>query len=195
MTTLTKTTELSAINTMLSCISESPINSLDETGLVDVDIAKSVLNEVTRAVLSVGWKFNREVDYPLIRDADGKIAYPATALKIKPTARYRDKGYDVVQRGDFLYNLKTRSFVFDADIEVEVVWLFTFEELPEAVRHYIVVCASRVFQARQLGSDTQHKFSEADEMKALVALKDHEGDTADYNYLTDSLSVASVLMR
>jgi len=195
MTTTSKTTELEAINTMLSCIGESPINSLDDTGSVDVDIAKSVLDEVSRNVLSLGWKFNRETDYPLYRNSSGQIAYPPNALKIKPTARYRDKGYDVVQRGDFLYNQKTRSLVFDSDIEVDIVWLFPFEELPQAARNYIMVCASRIFQARQLGSDTLHKFSEADEAKALVAFKDHEGDTADYNYLTDSYSVGSILWR
>lgn len=182
---------------MLSCIGEAPINDLDVTGLLDVDNARAVLDETSRTVQDnggEGWHFNSETNYPLVRNIDGKIAVPPSALKIDTTARFQ-YSYDVVQRGDFLYNKKTRSDVFDQDIEVDVVWLFSFEQLPEAARRYIMIRAARVFQARQLGSDTQHKFSEADELQALSGIKSYEGDTADHNFLTDSVSVAMILDR
>lgn len=197
MSTTTRTTELEAINTMLRCIDEAPINDLEVTGLLDVDNAKSTLNEVSRAVQEnggEGWDFNRETDYPLIRDSNGKIAMPASALKLDTTERFR-YSYDVVQRGQFLYNRKTRSLVFDQDIEADVVWLFTFEELPEAARRYIMIKSARVFQARQLGSDTQHKFSEQDEFDALSALKGYEGETGDHNILDDEANTAYIARR
>lgn len=197
MSATTRTTELEAINTMLSCISEAPINDLDVTGLLDVDIAKSVLNEVSRTVQDnggEGWDFNREKDYPLIREGSGKIAVPASALKVDTTERFR-YSYDVVQRGQYLYNKKTRSLVFDQDIEAHVVWLFTFEELPEAARRYIMIRAARVFQARQLGSDTSHKFSEMEEFDALAGLKGYEGETGDHNILMDDANVAYIASR
>ena len=40
MTTVTRTTELEAVNTILSTIGESPINSLTGTLPVDANIAK-----------------------------------------------------------------------------------------------------------------------------------------------------------
>lgn len=180
---------------MLDCIGESPINSLELTGNVDVDKAKTTINEISREVQMPGWDFNKETAYPLIRDSNGNIAYPPSALKCDTTDAYRLKGYDVVQRGEKLYNRKTRSFVFNADIEVDVTWLFTFEQLPEAVRRYIMIRAARVFQGRQQGSETQYKFTLAEEESALAAFKDAEGDAGDYNILSDSTSVAIILNR
>jgi hypothetical protein len=197
MTAIARTTELEAVNTMLSCISEAPVNDIDVTGLLDLDIAKQVLNEVSREVQTnggSGWHWNSETDYPLIRDSNSKISVPDNVLKFDTTEKFR-YGYDVVQRGGFLYNKKTRSFVFDKDIEVDVVWLFTFEDIPEAARRYIMIRAARIFQARQLGSDTQYKFSADEEMKAQSGLMGYEGETGDYNFLDDSASVATIARR
>lgn len=196
MSTTTKTTELEAINTLLDCIDEAPVNDLDVTGLLDVDRAKSVLNEVSRTVQDnggVGWHFNRETDYPLIRDSAGKIAVPGSALSVDTTEKFAK--YDVAQRGLYLYDKKTRSLVFPEDIEVNVVWLFTFGELPEAVRRYVMIRAARVFQGRAQGSDAKFKFSLQDEVDALSGIKSYEGETADYNFLNDSASVAFILDR
>ena len=57
-----QTTQLQAVNSMLSTIGEAPVNSLD-SGLVDAETAETVLNEVSRDVQSFGWNFNTEPDY------------------------------------------------------------------------------------------------------------------------------------
>lgn len=193
MSTTVLTSELTAVNTMLSCISESPVNSLEVTGLVDLDMAKSILNEVSRAVQGSGWNFNSETDYPLPRTVAGEIVVPLNALKVDTTAKF--SSYDIVQRGIRLYDKKTRSYVFDKDIEVDIVFLLEWEDLPEAARQYIMIRAARVFQGRMLGSDTQHKFTEAEEGNALVTFKDAEGSTGDHNMLSGSYSVANILDR
>lgn len=193
MTTITLTSELDAINTMLSCIGEAPVNSIEVSGLADVDMAKAVLNEISRSVQASGWHFNQETDFPLPRNVSGEITVPSNTLNVDTTKRFDD--YDVVQRGTRLYNKTTRSFVFDKDIEVDLTLLIEWAELPEAARQYIMTRAARVFQARQLGSDTQHRFSEADEAVALANFKDAEGSTGDYNMLNSSWSVGQVLDR
>ena len=45
----TPTTQLQAVNSMLSTIGEAPVNSLS-SGLVDAETAETVLNEVSRDV-------------------------------------------------------------------------------------------------------------------------------------------------
>lgn len=58
MTTQTRTTELEAVNTILSTIGEAPLNTLTGSLPVDGTIAKNVLSEVAREVQSQGWHFN-----------------------------------------------------------------------------------------------------------------------------------------
>ena len=58
MTIQTRTTELEAVNTILSTIGEAPINSLTGALPVDATVAKNVLSEIAREVQSAGWHFN-----------------------------------------------------------------------------------------------------------------------------------------
>lgn len=193
MASIQLTTELEAVNTMLDCINESPVSTLEVSGLVDVAKAKATLAEISRAVQEIGWHFNSETDYPLVRQADGKIVLPGNVLRLDTTADFSD--YDITQRGASLYWKDERTYVFDKDIEVSIVFYLPWAELPEAARRYITVRASRIFQSRQLGSDTKHKFSEQEEFEARAALKTADINNSDNNMLSGSWSVASILDR
>ena len=62
-TITTRTTQLEAVNTMLSTIGEAPVNSLTGSLPVDASMAVNILNEVNREVQSAGWKFNTPVEF------------------------------------------------------------------------------------------------------------------------------------
>lgn len=193
-TAVTPTTELEAVNLMLSVIGESPISSLSDVGLVDAVQARQILSEVSRAVQSKGWHFNTETDYPLSRELyTDNINVPANCLRVDTTGP--DEGTDVVQRGTRLYNRTDHTYAFTKDLKVSMVVLLPFDELPEPARYYIAVRAARVFQARTVGSDTLYQFTAKDEQDANVAFKKAEGDTADHNILTGSTSVSRILRR
>lgn len=191
MTTTTLTTELQAVNTMLAAIGESEINSLQVTGLADVAAARSTLDEFSREVQLKGWQFNTEDAFPLVRDAYLRISLPPNALKVI----VQGSSLDITQRGTKLYDKTNHRDTFENDLEARVVFLLSWDELPQVARHYIMVRASRVFQARQLGSDTQHRFSEAEEATALAALTEAEGETGTYNYFQGSRSVTQIMER
>ena len=53
---LSATTKLEAVNIMLSTIGENPVNSLT-SGLVDAELAETILGSVSKAVQSEGWNF------------------------------------------------------------------------------------------------------------------------------------------
>ena len=57
---LAGTTELEAVNTMLSMIGEAPVNSLTGTLPLDATIAKNTLTEISREVQAAGWHYNTE---------------------------------------------------------------------------------------------------------------------------------------
>lgn len=186
-------TELEAVNMCLAAIGESPVNSFTNSGLADVAAARAKLTEFSRTIQSAGWAFNTEHSFPLSRASDNTITLPVNVLKASIDRRVSDA--QAAQRGQSLYDKKNHTYVWDRDLKADVVFYLDWTELPQAARQYIAVCAARSFQATAFTSDTIDKLTEADEMKALTALKDAEGDNGDYNMFYDSYSVASAWVR
>ena len=188
---LSPTTELEAINTMLSTIGESPVNAVEATGNVDVVIARQILQSVSREVQARGWHFNTEKNYTITPDSEGYLVLPNTVLKVDTV--YPDSSKDVVVRGSRLYDREKHTYVFTDAVKVDMTILLTFDELPEVARNYVTIRASRIFQERVVGSDTLHAFNSQDEARAMVSLMEYEADTADLNILSGNYSVYRIL--
>lgn len=188
---LTPTNKLEAVNTMLTAIGNSPVSSL-ESGLVEAELAETILNATSREVQSQGWHFNREFDFPLVPSFSGEIVLPSNCLKVDTMTQGTD--LDLVQRGQRLYNRKEHTYKVGKTVNADIVLFLDFTELPEIARNYIVIKATRVFQDRVLGSDTLHGFQKQDEELARIAFMELEADTADYS-IFDNSSVTRVLDR
>lgn len=188
---MTPTTKLEAVNIMLSSIGEAPVNSLD-SGLVDAEMAETILNATSREVQSRGWKFNTEKNFEILPTPDGEILLPLNCLRADAMKKSDDM--DLIQRGNKMYNLISHSFKINTTVSLELVLNLDFELLPEAARHYITIKAGRVFQDRLVSSNDLHGFQEKDEMFALVELKDSEGEIGDYS-IFDNYAVTRVLNR
>ena len=188
---LSPTTELEAINTMLSTIGESPVNAVEDTGNVDVVIARQILQTASREVQARGWHFNTEKNYTITPDTEGYLVLPNTVLKVDTV--YPDSSKDVVVRGSRLYDREKHTYVFTDAVKVDMTILLTFDELPEVARNYVTIRASRIFQERVVGSDTLHAFNSQDEARAMVSLMEYEADTADLNILSGNYSVYRIL--
>jgi hypothetical protein len=188
MTKPTSMTELEAVNVLLTTIGEAPVNTLDGNQVTDVSIAKQVLNEVSREVQAQGWHFNTEQDIELTPNISGDIAIPAD------TARIDAQDFNTVVREDKLFNLADRTFTFASKIKVDIVYYQDFSVLPQQAKKYITTRAARIFSDRLLNSESIHKMTSRDEQRALIDLKEFEGDTGDYNMM-DSYSVSRVLNR
>tara|TARA_S200002703_G_scaffold157351_1_gene164939 strand:- start:1828 stop:2424 length:597 start_codon:yes stop_codon:yes gene_type:complete len=183
MTTQTRTSELEAVNTILSTIGEAPLNTLSGSLPVDGTIAKNVLSEVSREVQSQGWHFNTHYKVTLARDTDNKIPLATNIVRVEIDPRQYSKiSYDVVQRNNFLYNLAKNEEIFDTNFkDATVVYLLPFDEIPEQAKRYITIRSARIFHDRTLGANTIHKFSQEDEAKSLSILKQAESHTGDYS--------------
>lgn len=196
MTTQTRTSELEAVNTILSTIGEAPLNSLTGSLPVDGTIAKNVLSEVAREVQSQGWHFNTHINVTLTRNTDNKIPLATNVVRVEIDPRKYSKGdYNIVQRDAFLYNLAKNEETFDRDFEnATVVYLLPFNEIPEQAKRYITIRSARIFHDRTLGANTLHKFSQEDETKALSILKQAESLTGDYS-IFDTPEQAYTIVR
>lgn len=186
-------TELEAVNMCLAAIGESPVNTLSNTGLADVASARAKLLEFSRTIQSTGWNFNTEEQFPLTRASDGTITAPANTIKASIDRTVSSA--QVALRGQKIYDRAAHSYIFTQDLSATIVFFLDWDELPQAARQYIAICAARSFQGSSLSSDTLDKMTEDDELKALIALKDAEGDDGDYNMFYDSFSVADAWLR
>jgi hypothetical protein len=159
-------TELDAINIILSTIGEAPVNSLSGVLPGDVAVARNTLREVTREVQLMGWHFNTEEDFPLPLRPDGEIAIPAKVAAVYPPEG--DLGLDVTIRGDRLYDRTNHTFTFTGPQKLTVKLLLPFDDLPEAFKWFITVRAARQFQSRTVGSGELHGFTSENEAQARV---------------------------
>ena len=188
----TVTSKLEAINVMLTAIGESPVNTITSSTTTDVSIAVQILDNVSREIQSVGWHFNTDVNYKLAKNTSNEIVLPSNCLRVDNT--HQDADLDLVERARKLWDRENHTYTITKDIKVNITWLLEFTEIPETARRYITVRAARIFQDRMLASETLHKFHQVDEIQALAALKEHEGDTRDHS-IFDNYSTYRVIDR
>ena len=184
----TRTTELEAINTMLSAVGEPPINSLEDQNNMDAAIAQNILTEVSREVQAHGWHFNSQRNVTFSPDDSTKfITLPESVLRIDIEYWTSSSGTgitddrDITQRGSRLFDKKDNTYEFTKDVKASVIYGLDWAELPEPARRYVAVRGARIFQDRMVGSQAHHAFSQEDEVRALALLKEFEGDTADHS--------------
>lgn len=191
---LAPTTELEAVNTILASIGESPVNTVEDNGVVDAVIARQHLHNTSRRIQSRGWHWNTETGLTLTRTfPEGEIHLPNNTLRVHTTGA--DNDIDAVQRGKRLYNRRTHSYAFDRSLTVSLVLFLPFDELPEAARQYITSVAGRLFQEGQVGSHILERFVLRTELQALADLENAEAITANYNILPAHYGPGGALNR
>ena len=196
MSITTPTTELEAVNAMLSTIGEAPVSSL-ASGLLDAETAETILNDVSREVQSMGWNFNTEEDFPASPNDSNEIVLSSEIVRAdlaQSQTKFRSIKEEYVQRGNKMYDKISHSFTITKQLKLDIIKLLSFSEIPEVARRYITTRASRIFQERVVGSDTLSAMNRNDEQMALFALREMEGDNGDYNIFDDS-GTYSVLDR
>tara|TARA_S200002703_G_C3790276_1_gene243865 strand:+ start:773 stop:1378 length:606 start_codon:yes stop_codon:yes gene_type:complete len=193
-TQITPTTELQAINIMLSVIGEAPVNSITGTTSVDVSTAKNLLDETSMLVQSQGWHFNTHENYKnLALDQNSKIPLPSNCVKVDASKNFRY--INVTLRNGFLYNLETHTDVFTIVPEVDIVLVQQFEQLPEYARQYITQKAARRFAARFLGDAQIVQLIGNDENEALMSFHQADSQQADVNMLEGDSNTYSIINR
>ena len=194
-TQITPTTELQAVNTMLSVIGEAPVNSITGTTTVDVSVAKNILDETSMSVQSQGWNFNTHTNYKsLSLDSNNKVPLPVNCVKADANQQYRHYNYTI--RNGYLYDMDNHSDTFtSAPSSVDLVLVQQFEHLPEYARRYITVKAARRFAARFIGDAQLTQLTAQDENEALVNFTQSEAQESDTNILNGDSNTFSIIHR
>ncbi len=194
MISISATTELEAVNIMLTNIGESPVSTLEDEDVVDAGIAKNILASVNREIQSRGWWFNTDVNYKMICNTKGEVVLPLNTLKVDTSGSHR-LSHDLVQRGSKLYDRKNHTFLINETIEASLVVGLDFYDLPETAKRYIILRSARIFQERMLGAPSVSAFNEKDESLARAMLISEDDEACDNNMLSDNLSTFQIINR
>lgn len=178
----TKQTKLDAVNIILSNIGQAPVVNL-ESGNPMVETAELVLDEISRTVQSEGWVFNTEFGYPFAPDADGEIRVPDNVLSIDLPDLSK---YFSQIRGGKLYNRTDHTYEWSGTQKLDVVWLFDYEDLPEAFKNYITIRAANVFAGRSVGSSEAVRFGQQEELQSRAGALEYDTQQGDYSVFGDS---------
>ena len=183
MATTTDTdTELSAVNSILGAIGQSPVTAINNTN-PEISFIYNILTEVNKDVQNEGWHFNTEMHIKISPDGNKNIVLPTKILRydLYDTANSRTK--DLVVRDGKLYDLVNHTNEFDGDLHIDAVTLYAFEDLPNVFQRYITYRSS-VRAATQLVSNPQLvALLQQQEAKSRANCIEYECDMADYNYM------------
>jgi len=178
----TKLTKLGAVNIVLSNIGMAPVSTIDNDNPM-VSMASNIIDEVSLSLQSEGWVFNTEKGYPFTPDPNSEIVIPENVLSLD-TNDFQEQN-PIIRQGK-LYDKRRHSYEFDGKQELDVVWLFDFEDIPEAFKVYITMRSANLFAGRAVGSAEQVKFGEREEAQARAAMIEYECSQGDYNMLSSS---------
>ena len=123
---------------------------------------------MSREVQSEGWTFNKEYHYEFAPNADNEIEIPNNILQIKLTENANNTTHDGIRRQGKLYDRQNHTYKWTHSnpIEVDIVWLFDWVDLPEPIRNYIQARAATLVASKIIGDDDQ--FIRLEKQEALL---------------------------
>ena len=179
-------TELDAVNQILSSVGQAPVTTLDQQN-PEVAIALNTLREANKQVQAEGWTFNTEHHYELTGDANTfEITYPTNALQIDTTRSQHFDDYDPVRRGGKLYDRHKHTFLWKNEdgtaktIQVDVIWYFNFTEVPIAVQNYITSRACVMSALKMVGDKELMQLLNQQEINTRAAALEYETSQGDF---------------
>ena len=183
-TQLNTDTELSAVNSILGSIGQSPITAINLTALQDPEVAlvHNILMEVTKDVQNEGWHFNQEEHFLRSPDSNGHFLIPNNYLRFDVSDGLYDRTRDVVKRNGKLYDKVEHTDVFSGELYFDVTYLFDFEDIPSAIQRYIIARAS-VRAATQVVSNADLvQLLQLEEAKTLASAKEYDCEQGDHTF-------------
>jgi hypothetical protein len=182
-TTVDTDTELSAVNSILGAIGQSPITTLNYEN-PEIAFIYNILTEVNKDVQNEGWIFNTEYNVEKEPEATTKhITIPSNVLRydLHEDNIYRNK--NLVRRNGRLWDTINQTYEFDNNVYLDITWLWPYTDLPNAFKRYIISRAS-VRAATQLVSNPQLvQLLQQQEAQTRATCMEYECLQGDHSYM------------
>jgi len=181
-TTIDTETELSAVNSILGAIGQSPVTSIVKEN-PEVGFIYNLLRDSNVDLQNEGWHFNTERHVEYTPDANGKIAIGGDVLKMDTTDGWVDRTHDVVKRSGYLYDKynHTDDFSDHTTIKLDIVKLIAFEDLPSVFQRYIIYKASRMAATQLVANAQLVQLLQLQEQQARASCQEYECNQGNHN--------------
>ena len=179
-TTIDLDTELSAVNSILGAIGQSPLTTLNFDN-PEVAMVYNLLRDANVDTQAEGWHFNTEKHVLFARDANGKVAIGNDILSMDLHDNQARRTQNLVRRKGFIYDKIDHTDVFTEDLDLDVVRLYEFEDLPTVFRRYITYRASRIAATKLVANPNLVKLLAQQEALARAALMEYECNQGDHS--------------
>jgi len=179
-TTIDIDTELSAVNNILGAIGQSPITTLNFDN-PEISFIFNLLRDANVDTQAEGWHFNTEKHVKFAIDANGKIAIGNDILSMDLHDNQARRTSNLVRRNGFLYDKQDHTDVFTADLDLDIVRLYNFEDLPIVFRRYITYRASRQAATQLVANPNLVKLLQGQESLARASLMEYECNQGDHS--------------
>ena len=179
-----------AINICLTTIGETPLPAgASITGNFEAETADTILEEALTEVLSQGYQFNTDEDYPL-SPSNGTIVVPEGVLAIDASQSSSDY---IVKEGN-LYDRGTLSSVFTETVKVNITWDSAFDDLHPIPQLLVVAIAKMKLYSRVVGVDNMVNLLMQEVRDAKTTLLHEEMQSGDYS-IFDGTDTRRVMNR
>lgn len=191
------TSQLDAVNALISTIGQLPVTTIDPPPTSDVDLALARLNEVDLEVQSRGWFWNSEENYPITLDGSGLANLPDETLDVRRAygSINGTLSSEIVQRGTKLYDKTNHTYVFahPGKVYVDLVVRLGWDLLPQTARSYITLLAAQRFHARRQQSQVVLQVNAGDIRTAMVTLEQREDSDRQNNAIKGNVGAVSAI--
>ena len=159
------------------------VASLDDPVRQDVISAEQTLDEVLRHIASETHFYNTYEKVTLTPDSNGFIYVSDDIYNVQLLTNPYDQ---VVIKGDRVYNLTEKTFVWSKPTEFEVVYYLEFSDLPEQTVRYVIASTARKLYFKLFGPSANLQVLAGEEKMYYDMWKRWEYDQGDYNLLNNS---------
>ena len=175
-TTIDLDTELSAVNSILGAIGQAPVTSLVYDN-PEISFIINLLRDANVDPQAEGWHLNTERHVKYTPDSvTGKIAIANDVLQLDVSEGWSRRTYDVVKRSGYLYDKidHTDDFSTIDSIDLDVVKMYNYEDLPTVFKRYITYRASRQAATQLVANPNLVKLITQQESLARAAIMEYE---------------------
>ena len=143
----------------------------------EISFIYNLLRDANVDTQAEGWHFNTERHVKYTPDSvTGKIAIANDVLQMDVSEGWTRREYDVVRRSGYLYDKidHTDDFSSIDSIDLDVVKLQNYEDLPVIFRRYITYRASRMAATQLVANPNLVKLIAQQEALSRAALMEYE---------------------
>ena len=182
-TTTDLDTELSAVNTILGSIGQSPVTAISNTN-PEISYVYNLLKESNIDIQSEGWTFNTEKHVEFVPDSDKYIKVPADVIQMDWHAETTNRAKDVVKRNGRMYDKVKHTDKWDEKQNFDVTYLYSFTDIPQVFRRYIIYAAATRAATQLVGNPNLAQLLQQKEVLARANCIEYECNQADYTFFS-----------